>query len=376
MEIDAPVTRELDLTAAVRADHFSDFGSTINPKVSFRYQPTKMVMFRGTASTGFRAPTLPELYGTARTKAPSTNRWDDPLLCPSATPSQANTGSVTTDPKYANLNLDPARVCNTQLTTLTGANPDLKPEKARTFTVGIVLEPVKNMMVSADVWDITMKGTIAQITEDTIFGDVKKYSNLFVRNADGTLDYIVVTRMNMGGLKTRGVDLSFNYLLPTADFGKFGLSLDGTYTDTYQGQNDAGGAWVDSVGKVGALATGSTSANTYIFRWRHNLRLSWTNGNFSTTLSQAYTSSYEDTNALPTQKPGQPFYNVIDPYRVWNLSANYKLGKNTRLTLGVNNVLDVDPPVSNQRLSSRVVFAQNIAKPIGRAYTARAEYTF
>jgi iron complex outermembrane receptor protein len=61
---------------------------------------------------------------------------------------------------------------------------------------------------------------------------------------------------------------------------------------------------------------------------------------------------------------------------VWNLSANYKLGKNTRLTLGVNNVLDVDPPVSNQRLSSRVVFAQNIAKPIGRAYSARAEYTF
>jgi iron complex outermembrane receptor protein len=376
MEIDAPVTRELDLTAAVRADHFSDFGSTINPKVSFRYQPTKMVMLRGTASTGFRAPTLPELYGTARTKVPSTNRWDDPLLCPSATPSQTNTGSVTTDPKYANLNLDPARVCNTQLTTLTGANPDLNPEKARTFTAGIVLEPVKNMMVSLDVWDISMKGTIAQITEDTIFSDVKKYADLFVRNPDGTLDYITVTRMNMGGLKTRGVDLSFNYVLPTDDFGKFGLSLDGTYVDKYQGQNEAGGAWVDSVGKPGALATGATSANTYVFRWRHNLRLSWSSGNFSTTLSQAYSSSYEDTNALPTQKPGQPFFNVIDPYRVWNLSANYKLGKNTRLTLGVNNVLDVDPPLSNQRLSSRVVFAQNIAKPIGRAYTARAEYTF
>jgi iron complex outermembrane receptor protein len=42
----------------------------------------------------------------------------------------------------------------------------------------------------------------------------------------------------------------------------------------------------------------------------------------------------------------------------------------------VNNLFDTDPPLSNQRLSSRVVFARNIAKPIGRAYTVRADYTF
>ena len=376
LELDAPITKELDLTAAVRADRFSDFGSTINPKLSFRWQPTKAVMLRGTASTGFRAPTLPELYGTARTRTPSTAKWDDPLLCPSATPGVPGTGTVTRDPRYAALNFDPARVCNTNLTTLTGANPDLQPEKARTVTAGIVLEPVKNMMVSFDVWDIDMKGTIAQISEDTIFGNVAKYNNLFVRNADGTLDYIVKTRLNMGGLHTRGIDTSMSYVWPTANWGKFGASLDGTYVNQYAGQNEAGGEYVDSVGKAGALATGATSANTYVFRWRHNLRMSWSSAKFGAQLTQSYASSYEDTNALPTQKPGQPFFNEIKPSIIYNLSTNYEISSHLKLSVGVNNLLDTNPPLSNQRLSSRVVFAQNIAKPIGRAWTMKANYTF
>jgi iron complex outermembrane receptor protein len=375
-EVDAPITKTLDLTGAVRVDRFSDFGSTINPKVSVRWEPHKQVMVRATASTGFRAPTLPELYGTARVKTASTNRWDDPLLCPSATPSQANTGSVTTDPRYASLNLDPATVCNTQLTTLTGANPDLDPEKSRTLTAGIVIEPVRNAMISFDFWDIRMKGTIAQITEDTIFENLDKYQDLFVRLPDGRLDYVVVTRMNMGGLHTQGIDAAFNYAIPTASMGKFGIALDGTYVRKYEGQNDEGGPWEDSVGRPGALATGSTSANTYVFRWRHNLRLSWKYGNFGAQLTQQYTSHYIDTNALPTQKPGQPFYNVISPYKLYNLSTNYKFSEHLKLNFGVNNLFDVDPPLSNQRLSSRVVFAQNIAKPIGRTWVTRAEYTF
>jgi len=375
-EVDAPITKTLDLTGAVRYDRFSDFGSTVNPKVSVRWEPHKRVMLRATASTGFRAPTLPELYGSARVRQPSTNRWDDPLLCPSATPSQAATGSLTTDPRYAGLNLDPATVCNTQLTTLTGANPNLGPEKSKTFTAGIVIEPVKNAMISFDFWDIRMKGTIAQQTEDTIFEDVTKYQDLFVRQPDGRLDYIEVTRQNMGGLHTQGIDTAFNYSIPTASMGKFGIALDGSYTRKYEGQNDEDGAWEDSVGRPGALATGSTSANTYVFRWRHNLRFSWSYKGFGAQLTQQWTSHYIDTNALPTQKPGQPFYNVISPYKLYNLSTNYKFNEHLKLSFGINNLFDVDPPLSNQRLSSRVVFAQNVAKPIGRTWVTRAEYTF
>ncbi len=376
MELEAPLTKKLNMSFAVRADKFSDFGTTVNPKMSVRYEPMKSVMLRSTASTGFRAPTLPELYGTPQTRVPSVSKWDDPLLCPSRTPSISGTGSLSTDPRFAGLNLDPAKVCATQLTVLTGANPRLEPETAKTATAGIVIEPFKNLVASLDFWNVEMKGTIAQISEDTIFGDVAKYQSLFVRNADGTLDYITKTRLNMGGLRTQGLDTNITYNLPTAAMGRFGFSFDGTYVNKYEGQNEVGGTWVDSVGQPGALATGATSANTYVFRWKHNMRLSWTMGQFGTQLTQSYSSDYVDTNALPSQKPGQPFYNEIEPYILYNLTANYNFSKQLKLTVGVNNLLDVDPPLSNQRLSSRVVFAQNIAKPIGRAYNVRLNYTF
>ena len=375
-ELDAPVTKDLNLNFAVRGDHFSDFGSTFNPKASFRYQPIKALMVRGTVSTGFRAPTLPELYGVPRTLTPSTSSWDDPLLCPGPTPNVAGSGTLTTDPRFAGLGLDAERVCNTRLTTLVGANPDLEPEKSKTYTVGFVIEPVKNFVATIDFWKIDMERTIAQINEDSIFDNLSRYQDLFVRNPDGTLQYITKTRLNMGGLKTQGIDLSLNYMLPTARWGRFGFSMDGTYTDRYEGQNDAGSPWVDSVGRIGALSTGSTSANTYIFKWKHQARVNWQYGPFFAQLTQQYSSSYEDTNALPTQQPGQPFYNVIEPYRVYNLSTTYKVSKQLKIGAGVNNLFDTDPPLSNQRLSSRVVFAQNIAKPIGRAFTVRADYTF
>ena len=376
LELDAPITKQLDVDFAVRADRFSDFGSTVNPKLSARYEPMKSLMFRTAYSSGFRAPTLPELYGTPQTKTASTSKWDDPLLCPSATPAISGTGHVTTDPKYAGLNLDPTKVCGTLLTTLTGANPKLDPETSRTFTAGIVIEPVRNLTASVDFWSIKMKGTIAQVTEALIFADPVKYANLFVRNADGTLDYINIQKRNMGGLRTSGEDVNVTYTLPTANYGRFIASIDGTLVNSYSGQNEVGGSWSDSVGQPGALSTGSTSANTYVYRWRHNLRLNWSRGNWASTLTQSYTSHYVDTNALPTQQPGQPFYNVIDSYTLYNLTVNYTGIKGLTISGGINNLLDTDPPLSNQRLSSKVVFAQNVSKPIGRAFSLRAAYTF
>ena len=62
VELDVPFRKNLDLDISDREDRYSDFGSTNNAKVSLRSQPADILTLRGTASTGFRAPTLNNLY--------------------------------------------------------------------------------------------------------------------------------------------------------------------------------------------------------------------------------------------------------------------------------------------------------------------------
>ena len=80
-ELNIPILKELEVNLAIRYDDYSDLGGTTNPKVSFRWQPTQQLLFRGNYNTGFRAPTLYDMY------APNSitftgNPYDDPLLCP------------------------------------------------------------------------------------------------------------------------------------------------------------------------------------------------------------------------------------------------------------------------------------------------------
>ncbi|WWL46151.1 TonB-dependent receptor [Pseudomonas parakoreensis] len=76
----------LELSAAVRHDKYSDFGSTTNPKYSFRFQPFKELVVRGAYSEGFRAPSLYELYNPNFTTFTVAN-YNDPRLCAGGNPS-------------------------------------------------------------------------------------------------------------------------------------------------------------------------------------------------------------------------------------------------------------------------------------------------
>ena len=83
-ELNLPITKELEAALSLRHDRYSDFGSTTNPKVSFRYQPEKTFLVRGSYSTGFRAPSLYDLYAQ-RTFTNTANNWNDPVRCPNGT---------------------------------------------------------------------------------------------------------------------------------------------------------------------------------------------------------------------------------------------------------------------------------------------------
>jgi iron complex outermembrane receptor protein len=365
-ELDLPVTKALNVNGAVRADKFSDFGTTVNPKLSFRYQPAKFLMLRGSANTGFRAPTLFDRYGyrTAGANGTTSSKWDDPVLCPGGTPGVA--GSGTALPGYVS-----SEVCNVALPKQTGSNPELKPEKSRGQTLGIVIEPASNLTMSFDYWNITMKDMLANLPEQSYFVDYDRYSSEFVRNPDGTINYIRNVTMNLGGQKASGVDVSAAYSFPRSRVGTFKVALDGTYLTRFENQLEPDGAWVSNVGRFGVASNGTTSSFPIItYRWKHNLRLSWELGDWNTQLTQNYNSKYEDQNLVPVQ-----YFREIESYSVWNWTTTYNGFKHFSIVAGITNLLDVNPPVTNHS-GYTYGYLSSAASPVGRAYNARLTYNF
>ena len=347
-EVNVPVIKNLELALAARYDSYNDVGSTFNPKVGVRYQPTKEVLFRGSYNTGFRAPTLYDLHGP-QTTTNTADSYNDPLLCPDG---------------VAVAGANPNLVCDQQQNIRGGGNPDLKPEKSKTYSLGFVLEPTPTITASLDLWSISLRDQINSLPEQTIFGDYAKYSSLYKYSADGkTLLYILGTQDNLGEVHTRGVDISLTWRLPKTNVGSFVATLDGTYVDKYEYQNEKNGPFTQNAGRYADASP--------VMRWRHNAAVQWSQGPWSMTLAQKYTSGYTDQNDVAAA-----YVQDVKSYSTWSLAGTYTGIKNTVLTAGVKNLFDQDPPFTNQGTVFQKGYDPRYTDPVGRAIYVRANYKF
>ncbi len=343
-ELNIPVTKQLEFTAAARNDRYSDFGSTLNPKFGFRYQPSGQVLVRGSASTGFRAPSLFDLY---------------------AANTFTNTSTVT----------DPVTGTSSQFIALYGGNPNLKPEKSKTATLGLVLEPVKDLTLSADLWAVQLTDQIGSLPDTTVFGNAQ-FSNLFHRNSLGNLSqsatfcpgpncgYVDLRGTNLGGVQTSGVDLSAAYRMNAAGLGRFNFSLQSTYVNKYDYQDYANGPWIQNIGTF--VGSGP------IFRWKHNAAVTWSNAAWAAGLVGHYKSGYTDQDTSSNKVRGGPVssYTTYDTYVTWTPV------KALSITAGVHNLLDKDPPLSYQVYVFQAGYDPRFADPTGRSAYLRGTYTF
>ena len=366
-EVDAPVTKTLTLNGAVRVDKYSDVGSTVTPKISFRWQPTRTLMFRGSANTGFRAPTLFDRYGYRTTVANTTTagRWDDPVLCPGPSITMPGTGTAVPG-------VDAADVCNAKLNKLTGSNSQLKPERSKGGTLGVVFEPSRDFTASLDYWQVNMKDMLANLPENVYFTNYADYKNLFVRNADNSLAYINNTTMNLGGQIAGGVDVSANWEIARNSYGTFGAAIDGTYLTRFDNQLVPNGPWMSNVGQFGWASNGTTSSYPIItFRWKHNLRLTWERGDYAAQLTNNFNSKYRDANTAVTAQ----YYRDIPSYSTWNLTGSIRVQKQVRITAGVTNLFGKAPPITNNTIYSSG-YLSSVANPTGRAWNVTVSYDF
>jgi iron complex outermembrane receptor protein len=349
-ELNMPLIKDLEVQLAVRYDDYSDVGNTTNPKLGVRWQPAKEVLLRGSASTGFRAPTLFE-KNAPRSKNDTNNSYNDPVLCP---------GGVLSSNPIAN----PLRDCDLQQFKLQGGNPDLSPEKSKTFSVGFVLEPIPQATLAVDYWNIKLKDKINALPEEAIYGDYAKYQARFLRNPDGSPYAILDLKENLGKVNTDGVDVSLTLRSGTTNVGSFTLTLDGTYVHKYEYQDEREGPYTQNVGRY--------AANNPVFRWKHNLALNWRQGDWSATLAQSFKSGYTDQNLDIEDQ----YLNKVPSYALWNTSGSYTGIKGVTLTAGVKNLLDKEPPFSNQGTLFQKGYDPRYTDPVGRSLYLRGSYSF
>jgi iron complex outermembrane receptor protein len=349
-ELNLPVTKALEVSAAVRYDHYSDIGSKTNPRISVRWQPQKSYLLRASAGTGFRAPSLWDLKSPAQF-GNTANQVDDPG-CPAALIA----------------NGDP-RCVQTQLTTRSVSSPTLKPETSKQWSAGFVLEPIPMLSLSADYWYIEKKDQIGVITGDIILADpndltlYNRYRARFVRNAAGTTLYLEQPAENLGGLKTAGVDIDAKMRFD-AGVAKLVLSLTGTYLTRWEQQNGKDSPYVSYAGN------NLNGGNAYP-RWMHVAALDVSSGPWDGSLEQVFTNGWTETfQAGGTHR--------IPSTTRYNLFARFSGIPKTAIRVGVRNLLDKDPPFTDvsSNGSHAQGWANSVVDPRGRFWYVMLTYKF
>ncbi|MDE2464656.1 MAG: TonB-dependent receptor [Alphaproteobacteria bacterium] len=348
-----PLAQLISVDLAYRYSSYNTSVTTNTWKIGGDWAPDDSVRFRGSYDHAVRAPNVLDLYtaqGFNLFNAPGDPCGPATTGVYQASLAQCEATGVPLAQYQSAALTSPAG----QYNFLQGGNPDLRPETANTWTLGAVLTPtaIPGFSGSIDYWNISIKNLISTVGATNTLAACYQYNvaascALIHRNGLGQLwvgsGYVSDLNTNVGSLKENGVDFSAFYQLDLADVGAAG---DGQVTFGFTG------TWVNELvtnpgvpglpaydcnGKYGnACGTPNPS-------WRHRLRATWDTpwDDISVSATWRYIASvtafdYSNT-ALDYQLGSQ---NYMD------LGASFPLPSNTMLHIGINNVLDNNPPIT------------------------------
>lgn len=348
---DAPLAKVLELDLAIRYSDYDTFGDTTNHKVGIKWSPMDGLMFRGTSSTAFRAPSTSDLFSGSSDNSPEVS---DPCA--------TNPTAFCIADGVPAAGFEPI---GDQLSSTRGGNPDLQPEEADIFTVGLVYSPdfFDGLSFTIDYWDIELENAISTIGEQLILNKCAEsgtYCDQITRYTSGILagnsSDIDDRNVNVGGVESSGYDFNVAYATDTS-FGALSASLDATYYDDYT-ITQADGSTLQNAGYYRR-----NSGDGNFPEWKTNLNLTLSQDNWSATYALRYIGEVEEnfTNIDPedladvnpsfrtqavTVNGALDSYDVIrtiDSQVIHNVRFSYFLDNYTA-TVGVNNVFDEDPP--------------------------------
>lgn len=334
----------IELQLAGRYEDYSDFGTTTKPKAALKYKlpSTRLVdtLLRVSYSESFKAPDLGRLYTAATTAFSSTVRQD---------------------PKRPQ---DPP----TQLRIVTGGNPLLQPEEAETYYAGAVfdLKFIKGLSIAFDYFKFDIDNVISSPADTTLLAREDQFPGAVVRDSTqgnpGPILFLRRVPFNVAKQWYEGADIEVKYELRNTRLGNFRFLANATRTISIKsnsGIRDAAGNLPADFENIGL----------------------WNNPKWNATGSVAW--QYKDYGAAVFLRHTGKYFNDAytvagwgeNPVNIVNASVSYKGLLDTRITLGVNNVLDAEPPRNGYETSG---FDQSTygGAALGRFVYVRLSRTF
>jgi len=378
-EVQIPVVsqsfiRELTLSASYRysdfkvADHHFNAGSY---RLSAELAPIDDIRFRASYNRAIRAPNVAELF-TAQ--GVTLGGSEDPCAGPAVgglvngfNAAQCASTGVTSG-QFGSIVPSPANEYNAQA----GGNPNLLPEKADTFTAGVVLQPrwIPGLAFTVDYFDLKVRNVINTVGFQTIMaqclstGDPSFCSKIHRAPGDGSLwfsqlGFVDTIKTNVGGLRTKGFDLNGSYSHGIGRIGTLSLSYVSTILRKLEvktggddgpdldGRFDCAGLYGNG---CGAFLTNAPSP-----KYRHRMRIAFALPiGFGFSTQWRYFSPVKndglkrdcDLNATPTCTSFvAPANRKIGAQSYFDLALVARVADRYNFRLGANNIFDKQPPI-------------------------------
>ncbi|MEO6248718.1 MAG: TonB-dependent receptor [Sphingomicrobium sp.] len=397
---DRPFTKELSLDLGYRYSHYSRLGNNSTYKIDATWAPIDAIRFRGGYSVAVRVPSLLDLYG------PATIDQQNIGPGPSAGDPCAVNSSFRTGPNASQVLAlcaaqgIPAAILpaytygSVSVPGSNGSNPDLKPEKAKTWSVGVVLAPkfnsalFRNFQMSVDYYNIKIANAIGSLNLTDILP--RCFNSDGASNPTYSLDNPYcqrITRETNGGTIALGRQGLFNFATYTVSgidaqlnwrfgldalglpsrVGSLGINSLVSYLKNYKVAGLLGSPTLNYAGSVGYGGIGGDISHP---KWKANTSLNYLNGGFSAALHWRYIDKMIHVDKVAnaaSSTPGVPAYSYFDA------DAHYVINRHFTVGVGVTNIGNKVPPfVTNASLTTDAA----LYDVIGRAWYASLKAKF
>ena len=362
----------LGLELAARTSDYNTIGNVTTWKAGIEWSPVDWLRVRTAYNEAIRSPNLNELFSTVTIGfSAGDDRCDKDF-----NPSQAVKDlCIAQSPAITAANIDDFDQINVGFGVRSGGNPDLKEEEAQTFTIGAVISPpfAEGLNLTIDYYDIQIDNAINQLSAqqvvDNCFRELDNSSDTcqaINRFPNGQIDFVDARSLNVAQVKATGLDLQADYTfdLPgsLSIFGASSLNL--TYIGSWAFENETiaepGQPGLDCLGYFGGSCSGF---NTFIQPdQKHVFNTTYISGNFY--------GRFQWRN-IPETKLFPGAGNVVktaDGVNYLDLNFDYSINDNISLFLGIDNILDDEPPILGFSLAGDANVDISLFDVLGRRY--------